>query len=130
MAELNRASKTVQFISKLVQLTQDRKINWDVAGKQGESAAFTATVEGRKIRIFRHTEQRPLEVGTTGTGLGGLLGVIPRQTIRKVGLEVLDEAGRTAYSFEDVTGLSDLYESASFSASKVAELMDSVLARK
>jgi hypothetical protein len=44
-------------------------------------------------------------------------------------LEVLDDFGQASYSFDRTTGLDDLYDSAAFSASKVGELMDSILRR-
>ena len=46
--------------------------------------------------------------------------------VEKTVLEVLD-GSLVTFTFEGMSGLRDLYDSVSFSASKVDELMDSVL---
>lgn len=139
MAE--QQSKPVRFISKLVQLTQERKIEWEVAGTQGSGPSFVATVEGRRLKIFKYSEKQPNPdyarlFNNSGAFTLSTLTISgrpnPPETIIVQGivLEIADDAGRPAYKFDNRAGLADLYESASFSASKVDELMDTVLAKK
>jgi hypothetical protein len=136
--------KTVRFISKLVQLTQDRKIEWQSAASPEQGTAFLAVVGGRRIRIYKFSKEVPnpdyasyasptSHVTTSSFGtIFGSTSAVPPKTILRSGavLEVFDDAGRAAYKFENRTGLSDLYESASYSAAKVDDLMDAVLGKE
>lgn len=105
--------KQTLFISKLVELSQKGLIDW----QPHERGGYEGKVGGRSIRVFM--AERSLNVG--------LLRAVPIKSQVPV-LEVLDEVGRVAYTFEDVAGLRDLMESASFRASRIDEFMDSVLA--
>jgi hypothetical protein len=131
--------RAVQFISKLVQLTQDRKLDWESrpSPKSKEQAAFFCEVAGKKLRLYRFSEQVPnpeYDIYTAAYPSTFItLGSRPPEPSRTklihgTVLEVLDESGRASYTFENKTGLSDLYESAAYSASKVDQLIDSVLA--
>ena len=139
--------KSVRLISKLVQLTQDQHIKWQVGNTApGAETSFVSTVEERKLRIYRYSEKitNPDYISYTspynlffGSSIksSGLLGTArpaPPETITRAGivLEVLDEMNRPVFKFENRTGLSDLYESAAYSASKVDELIDAVLGMK
>lgn len=123
-----KPDKAVQFVAKLVQLTQDNELRWESAPNPKEgtdrsaSAAFTTQIDGSRLRTYKvNREVRRESPFTTGGR---------PTTIRVVLLEVLDDFDQVTYTFSGITGLTDLYESASFSASKVNELMDSVLRRK
>jgi hypothetical protein len=145
VAKQEERDKSVRFISKLVQLTQDRKVKWEaVTAPPNSEAAFATDIEGRKLRIFRYSERIPnpdyaaytspgLTLGSTLTTLSilGTTKPAPPETVIRSGtiLQIIDAQGRSVYKFENRTGLSDLYESASYSAAKVDELMDTILGK-
>lgn len=139
--------KAVKFISKLVQLTQDKKVAWEVASSAPRDAdsAFIANVEGRTLKIYRYSREIPnpdyeayvsrqstfaLTI-SSATLFGSKEPPEPPKTVLRSGtnLEVLD-GNILAYRFSNKAGLSDLYESASYSAAKVDDLMDAVLKKK
>lgn len=137
MAEPDRA---VRFISKLVELTQKRVIKWRVedAPEKGSPAAFSSKIDGRSVRIYRFSNEVPNpRYAAFADRLGGITGsffapsVEPPKTLMRsmTILDVLDDEGRAAYSFKNIAGLSDLLETASYSAAKVDELMESVLSK-
>jgi hypothetical protein len=116
--------KSIQFISKLVQLTQERGLEWQPARapSTAHGAAFTTAIDGRKLRIYK--------VERTILTFRGLLNTLsePKERVELTPiLEILDEYEQSTYSFENRTGLDDLYEAVSSSASKIADLMESVL---
>jgi len=118
--------KAVQFIAKLLRLTQAGAIEWSVgpSPRDTDEIAFTASIEERMVRLYQFDEEvmawddadiifRP------NTG---------KRIIRSTALEVLTD-GYVAYTFKNQAGLSDLYESVAYAASKVEDLMDAVLAK-
>lgn len=110
--------KTTQFISKLVQLTRDGKLEWEasfVTPEDSVSTAYEATIDETRLRIYR--AKRRVDTGFT-SAVAFTTGVV---------LEVLDEMQRSLYSFEDKAGINDLYESAAYSAAKIDDLVNSVL---
>jgi hypothetical protein len=127
------ADKPVQFIVKLVQLTQDGKLRWKSARSPEQDraktgpGAFVAEIDGRRLRLYKAKRE------IVYNPLSGFIFSPPEEPRTRIiqisVLEVLDEFDQAAYSFEDMTGLNDLYEAAAYSASKVADLMDAVLAR-
>jgi hypothetical protein len=129
-----KPDKSVQFIAKLVQLTQDKKIEWDsvssprTPGDKVVRAEFVTTVDGTKLRTFETTKEVQLDFPAT---VFFTTHDAPKtRSVRVPILEVLDEQGRVTYTFESKTGLSDLYEAAAYSASKVDDLMDAILRKK
>lgn len=133
--------KTVRFISKLVELTQKRAIEWQVSDLNEDKSMprFESEVEGRVISVYRYSREMPNpDYSTYQSRASSSLGIVlssrpepPRTIVREgTSLDVLDDHGNVAYSFKNVTGLSDLIEAASFSASKVDILMDAVLSKK
>jgi hypothetical protein len=142
------SDKTVKFISKLVKLTQDRRVDWTTSSppRAGAETAFTTNIEGRKLRIYRYSNEVPnpdyayfagstlsprIAPLTTADYLYGTQRIEPPKTILRSGIVLeLIEDDRAVYTFDSVTGLSDLYEGASYSASKVGDLMDAVLGKE
>jgi hypothetical protein len=131
---VEKLDKSVQFVAKLVQLTQDKKIKWDgvssprATGDKVSRAEFLTTVEDTKLRVFEATREVVLDAT-----VGILFGSRDQSKTRMVKvpiLEVLDDQGRVTYTFENKTGLGDLYQAAAYSASKVDDLIDAVLRKK
>jgi hypothetical protein len=127
---VEKADKSVQFIAKLVQLTQENELRWDavpnpadIPGKAA-SAAFTALIDGTRLRTYKISRELRLDPNTA------LFGRVKPTVVQAPVLEILDDFDQVSYTFDGITGLTDLYESASFSASKVGDLMDSVLRRR
>jgi hypothetical protein len=124
-----KGDKSVQFISKLVQLTQEKSITWEPTALPGSddsslnAVAYKTEVDGKELRLYRARRELS-ELDPFGILYGG----DEKKRVVSI-LEVLDEFGRAVYAFQDRAGLDDLYESASYSASKVDDLMDSVLRR-
>ncbi len=126
----------VKFVSKLVQLTQEGKLNWRGTAAPVRfknvppSAAFLTEIDGKSLRIYKTRNERTV---LSGGGLLGTLGTLEPQTKTVVTmdpvLEVLDKYQQTAYAFEETAGLDDLYEAAAFASADVNELIDSVLRR-
>lgn len=111
---LDNVDKPTRFISKLVRMSQEGRIRWSPDEKGG----FTSVVNGRTIRVFvNENSPRPI----------GLLQALPI-SMKVNMLELYDDFGRVAYTFTNVSGLGDLLESASYSASRVDDFMESVLA--
>ena len=106
--------KRSRFVSKLVELSREGQISWT----PNPSGGYFATVQDRKIRVFRL--ERPVD----GINLSN---VVIATTPRHI-LELYDEFGRVAYTFEGVAGLDDLVESASYSASHLDDFMNKVIA--
>lgn len=137
--------KTVRFVSQLVRLTQEGKLDWDTEGysEATSGTAYVTSIEDRTLRLFRYSKEIPnpqyadyVNPALSTTGLINRSTAIslnifrgePPKTIWHRGI-VLDiiYSGRSAYRFENTAGLSDLYEVASYAAAKVEELMDKVL---
>ncbi|TJV05097.1 MAG: hypothetical protein E5Y12_10060 [Mesorhizobium sp.] len=132
------ADRAVKFISKLVQLTQSKLIEWDsiTAPDDKLSAAFVADLEGRRIRIRKYSKEYPnpeYERYTQSPAIAAFIvsGREPPKTVLRSGiiLEVLNNKGLPIYNFDNKTGLSDLLETASYSSAKIDDLMESVLSR-
>jgi hypothetical protein len=131
--------KTVRFIAKLIELSQNGTIVWSPTGRGPSNyAIFETYVDDKKLRISKDEVQPPPPPPPTTTS-GGLLSNLSllslgtsfsgsRMTLYS--LDVIDNQGRVVYSFGLRAGLSDLYESAAFSASGVNDLMNSVLSKK
>lgn len=128
-------SKPVRFISRLVQLTQEGKIDWQIVDTQAGGPILSTAINDRGLRLFKYSEtvSNP-DYARHVAMYGGISTIVfhrpvPPETIHIAGiaLEILDDKGRPAYKFDDTTGLQDLYESASFRAARVDDLMDSVL---
>jgi hypothetical protein len=123
--------KSVQFITKLVQLTQDGELQWTsvpVPLGSVSPSAFVALVNGKKLRIFK--VQRTVMVPDM---IGSIFGREPTtkpKAVQRAILEVLDDFEQVTYTFDRIAGLDDLYQSASFSASGLDDLMNSVLGKK
>jgi hypothetical protein len=135
---------SLKFIAKLVRLTSEGSLRWASTPSPVESrnalmpvsAAFRAELDGRTMRIY---QKRTTESGLTDTGMlgggafgggGGLLGA-DSQSMKVIVtvLELLNEFDQVNYKFEDLAGLSDLYEAAAFSASDLKDWMEGVLNR-
>lgn len=98
------------FISKLVRLSQEGKIDW----KLHERGGFVGRVLGRDVRIFE-TDRPP---GTAAFRRGFKMPV----------LELLVEDGKVGYAMEDRAGLDGLLASAAYQAARVDSFMADVLA--
>lgn len=123
MADTNR---TVEFVSRLVRLSQEDRIKWrPVPPSRGDKnySAFQAKIGGRNLRIEETTQEieDPSSVFMLSTR------VSPRLMTTSAYLDVLDEDGRVMYTLRNVAGLSDLFRSAGAAASGIEELIDSVL---
>ena len=123
------ADKIARFISKLIELTQNSTLAWTVAGGPGNTV-LTTSLNEYTLRLSRERTQR-VQAGGSGGLLGGLTfgTTISPQWVPYTAykLEFLDELDRVVYSIDDRSGLSDLFESASFEASGVGELMESLI---
>ncbi len=103
--------RQVEFVAKLVRLSQEGRIDWRLHEKGG----FVGEVFGREIRIFDSEKPAP------GSGKVG--------TVRKAPvLEILVGDGKVGHSIESVTGLRDLLASAGFRAAGIDNFMEQVLA--
>ncbi len=107
MTTADKTSKAAQFVTKLLQLTQEKRIEWRPVPSPRDDGrtAFVAEAEGKTLRIYKYGRQ-----------------------IEATCLEILD-GSLVTYTFEDVSGLWDLYEMVAYAASSVEELMDAILER-
>jgi hypothetical protein len=132
--------KTVQFISKLVQLTQDGKLSWQPISSSTTGNVLLAQIDDRQLQLQRYSEKVPVPstvestanvVASTISSIAQSTGLLPSTsaTMTKTGvrLTVSGKDRQGFYTFDDKAGLSDLYESASYSAAQVDELIDLVL---
>ena len=121
----DKTSKAAQFITKHLQLTQEKRIEWkpERSPRNDSRTAFVADVEGKTLRLYKYSRQvQEYDLGMSLT---------PRARTRMIEttcLEVMDD-GLVTYTFEDVSGLWDLYESVAYAASNVDALMDAILER-
>ena len=128
MTALDKTSRAAQFITKLLQLTQEKKIDWRASSSPRDDGrtAFEADVEGKTLRLYRYQKEVE-EHGDTGS----LFGASPKRRTRMgevTCLEIVD-FGLVTYTFEGLSGLSDLYDSAAYSASNVDALINAILER-
>lgn len=132
------SDRTVQFISKLVQLTQDKKLEWQALPSSSSGGVFLAEVDDRQLRLYKYSEQVPVPAGPSSNVIANTFSSIAKSTgfaystptmMTKSGvrLAVSGKDGVGLYTFDDIAGLSDLYESASYSAAQVDELIDFIL---
>jgi hypothetical protein len=123
--------KAVQFIAKLLRLTQTGAIEWSVGPSPHDTdeIAFTASIEERMVRLYQFNEE--VRTVTTWDDADTMLSIRPnseKRITRSTALDVLSD-GYVAYTFKNQAGLSDLYDSVAYAASKVEDLMDAVLAK-
>lgn len=111
--DTNRAAK---FVTKLLQLTTEKKIQWAVSDspRKDGRAAFVTELEGKRLRLYRYHDEISMHPWAAPTARDGTC------------LEVLD-VDRVTYTFESVSGLRNLYDLVSYSTSRVDELVDAVL---
>jgi hypothetical protein len=123
MTVLDKTSRAAQFITNLLQLTQEKKIDWaaSLSPRDDGRTAFVADVEGKTLRLYRYQQQVD-EFADTGM----LFPARRSRTIDLTCLEVVD-SGLVTYTFEGLSGLSDLYDSAAYSGSNVDALIDAIL---
>ena len=132
--------KSVQFISKLVQLTQDGKLKWTAESPREDETVtpLKTTLEGRTLRISKYWKIVPNPDYERWASHEPFSITIydrdrePPKTVTRSGtvLELTDDYDRVVYRLENKTGLSDLYESAAFSGSKIDDLMNVVLGKE
>lgn len=104
--------KTVSFISKLVQLTEEGSVKWWAVGSQSQDseAAFETNVEGKTLRIYRYSKVSPNpeyatytsgSVSVTSFSIFPSHNLPPPKTIIKneAVMEVVDLSGRAVYRF-------------------------------
>lgn len=123
MTVLDKTTRAAQFITKLLQLTQEKKIDWvaSLSPRDDGRTAFMAEVEGKTLRLYRYQEQVDEFADT-----GALFPTRRRRAIDATCMEVV-ESGLVTYTFEGLSGLSDLYDSAAYSASNVDAFIDAIL---
>lgn len=140
MTESIERDKAVRFISKLVQLTREKKIEWQATTNTDGNVAFRCEVEKRDLLISRYARELPNPAYEAYNNPASAHSVIwafsrsePTKTIFRAGvtLDFLDPSGsgRSLYKLDNTTGLSDLYESAAYVSSKAEDLMDAVIAK-
>jgi len=122
--------KSVKFLAKLLELTQEKKLVWKAESSPRGTTAFECRLENgtRSLRLYRYIEDVEVYDPQPYSRIQDMLTPkAPRiRKVEKTVLEVLD-GSLVTFTFEGMSGLRDLYDSVSFSASKVDELMDSVL---
>lgn len=129
MTAVDRTDRAAQFITKLLQLTQEKKIEWRPSSSPRDDGrtAFLADVEGKTLRLYRYQKQaETYDTGDTGSLFGASSSKRRTRMAEVTCLEVMD-LGLVTYTFEGLSGLSDLYDSAAFSASNVDALIDAIL---
>ncbi len=134
--------KLIQFVIKLIELTQDGKINWYARSDSSISSFVpspspvyeTSTKYGDKhFRLYY--KRANVVIGTSsppsGAGFKSILGK-QEQDIYPSGicLEIIDDAGNNLWTFPEVSGLSDLYEAVRYRVAGVKSIIDSVLGEK
>jgi hypothetical protein len=118
MTALDRITRAAQFVTKLLQLTQEKRIEWRPlpSPRDDGRTAFEAEIEGKHLRLYRY--QKEADPWLTFPLKG--------RTAEVTCLELL-EGDLVTYTFEGTSGLRDLYESAAYATSDVESLMDAVL---
>ena len=107
----SKVDKSVQFIAKLLKMTLERELKWQATEGRGSDAALLA---GRALMLSKYV---------VSEGYWSRIDGHP-----KVFLDVFDmDKSEKLFSFVDVEGLPDLYEAASFEASKIEDFIDEVL---
>ncbi|WP_458424953.1 hypothetical protein [Methylorubrum extorquens] len=113
-------SKSVRFIAKLLELTQDGHLSWEI----GAEESFTTNLEGRILKIHQ-VRRRADPAGSGKNATRTWLGTPAFKNV--VALELLNEEGKVTFKFENVAGMRDLWQAVNFSASKVDDFIDKVL---
>lgn len=127
-------SKLVEALSKLVELTQEGKIEWTASSEHYSTpqdwlvvAAFKGQWEGWKLRITkfnRKIEPEALSLTSISIALGR-----PTKPYWKTQykLDIVDDRGMELYSFPTSSVVSDLFETIQYQAAGVSGFMDKLL---
>ncbi|MBW9086472.1 hypothetical protein JNB91_01330 [Rhizobium wenxiniae] len=126
---MNEFEKNVKFVSKLVELSQKGELEWKPSDAPDEfsSTSFITEVGGQPIRVYTFARQVPASPSSIFSSFS--LDNENSRTITIYGdvIDIMDARHRVLYSFRDVTGTHDLFESASRSAANVDRLIEAVL---
>jgi hypothetical protein len=130
MASERRRDKSVEMIARLLELTQQGKLKWHSAAPPkgiDTPVAFQASYENFNLRIYQAERPNPDlgEISVSVLTFGVSRKAPDRITVTI--LELLDSQGRAVYKFDFKAGLSNLYDSASYSAAGVDRFINAVL---
>ena len=127
-------NKWVEAVSKLIQLTQQGQLDWNVVrsgesmipNEEGVRLAFVTVYQERLLRIYSKTVEgsslpvQMLSVSSTGVD-------VRPQEIDRVVLEIIDDEGNSLWQFPYTDALDDLYKAVRYQAAEVDELLDDLL---
>jgi len=123
----NVASKWLQAISVLIELTQQGRLKWQVEGTGiGLAAEILRSSKAPSYRAkyqeswFRLTKKGGQEMGALTTILSPL----------GFTLEIIDEAGNSLFVIPETSGLQDLYQAVQYQLSGVDKVLNSLLQEK
>jgi hypothetical protein len=116
-----------EFIAKLIQLTQAKRIEWKPGKPSGAlvadptarlSSLYETTVEGEALRVYQVTA-----LGFARDPHEGDLPYWPTQTV----LEFVDGQGEALWAVRSVSSLHDLLRSIQFVADRVRGRIDRIM---
>lgn len=114
-------NKSVRFIAKLLELTQDNRLSWKI----GPEGTYSAKLEDKLLKIYetrRKIMPDPVPKGVISWSRSPVIKNV-------IVLELLNSDETRAFKFEAIAGMRDLLQAVSFSASKVDEFIDKVLSK-
>lgn len=134
---LSEKDKVIEFVAKLIQLTQDAKINWVVMEPRANlkrhpefpvDLVYTTIYKEKRLGLY----QQRAEYYTFGAmlsrsfGTSGYSGYSPTTRLGTI-LEMIDDGGNCLWTFQEVSGLNDLYSAVQYQVAGVKGYLDSVL---
>lgn len=130
--------KVIDAIVKLIRETQEGKITWSIKEPTASlklDANFAVEViyetayKNRRLRLYRErclVDPGLLERSVNRTTYD-LLGTRYPRWESEIILEIIDEKGKTLWTFPDVNGLDDLLDSVEYQAAGVRDFLDEIV---
>jgi len=125
----------IEAISKLIKLTQEGKLQWSVAVDNEMSfqktsdekidTVFRAYYKGRILRIYKRSYLAKL--GLSFGGFSGIKNEPKPRLYTQVVLEIIDEEGKTLWSFPKAKILKDLLTTVEFRVAGVKDFLNDLL---
>lgn len=124
----NKKDKAVQFVAKLLRLTNAGSIKWTPmpSPRGSNQTAFKAIIDEKTLRLYRYEYEGYSFSSSYAQTYRSIVADPEKRTFSAIALEIMTD-GYVTYTFKDTSGLSDLLESASYKAAGADEFIDQVL---
>jgi hypothetical protein len=129
----------IQLAAKLLELTQEGKLNWRVIQPRRTltddparivSVVYSARFKEKNLGLYQiqtKYEEPPVGSLSASSAIRMIIGTPPPVWQYDTVLEFIDESDNCLWTFPHVSGLADLYKAVKFQVAGVAKFLDDVL---